>query len=465
MLDRNNQLELDLMDKDDEIEALKQKLDQLELKLIEQKHKDDETKEEKLTLHLKRNSSSFGCFDIDELTNASHHHDDILFCQPSGAHDSALPDLNNNQFLFRQDSDEEAEEGEGDDGSQQQESYETEPFEELVPSYIHQALLSKLSSARVRLELDDLIVKYEASPDLIFRALAKSFIDWVGSVLKQQSAEMSPSKLFMTKIQSGIAGFWQEILSYFAHDNDGQYNLLHDIEENIEIDQDEPVTMATTATTETAATTTSWRKMIADHFDHLVLMLYKHHIIDDEAVVSWWNKPLNNTISKKIRNITHRFVEWIEDSEEEDDSEDDDSEDDQQDDQENDHPQQDEEEDEEDYVDDFDEEEDFDDLDITMSPPHADDPSTSGDDTDNGYEHAAMLDNHSLHTMLNDLLIDNDYCICQFNNTNNNAIRTPELRSFAPQDELHNIKCLCDYNNTPTNPVAEKKKKTVRIAM
>jgi hypothetical protein len=263
------------------------------------------------------------------------------------------------------------------------------------------------------LELDDYILKYDASQNDLSNVLASSFLDWIHSKISTDKA----SKVFMTTIQTGIAGFWQEILSYFAHDTQAQYRLLKDIEQRSSV--------------------------IADHFHHLLLMLYKHHIVDDEATLLWWRDPCDNDMSRKMRDTTLKFVNWIQDSEDEDDSEDE--------------AEEAEEEEEEDYYDEDDDDDDihvhfehdfvyFENMDL---PTHVDDPSTtSGEDTDD-----AMPESHSFH-LLTDLFLNGEYCICAFTTTSNMT---------ASFENKLLTECSCKYMSQPA--VVEKKEKSVRIAM
>ncbi|KAI8890034.1 hypothetical protein K501DRAFT_282040 [Backusella circina FSU 941] len=345
---RNQLLELELMDKQDEIEALKR-------------------------------SSSY--------TLPHHFHDETFHGDT-------------NDHFYSDDDDEEDQD-------------ELEPFTSFIPSYFHQAILSKLTSARVRLELDDYILKYDASQRDLSGVLASALLDWIQSKI---TTDKKVSKVFMTTIQSGIAGFWQEILSYFAHDAQAQYHLLKDIEQR--------------------------SAMIADHFHHLLLMLYKHHIVDDEATLLWWRDPCDNDMSRKMRDTTLKFVNWIQDSEDEDEDS----------------------EEEEEEV----EEIEYDDDDINVHFQHdfihfedmdlpAEDPSTSGEDTDD-----TMPESHSFH-LLTSLFINSEYCICAFTTTTTTTT-TNNNRSTSFENKLL-TKCSCKYMSQQQPVVVEKKEKSVRIAM
>jgi hypothetical protein len=390
-VDKNARLEIEILDRDDEIEALKKQIGELKLAAKEQTS---------LTLHdaayFKRNSNVFGCYEYEE-------NDDNLDCQPV-AHDSALPELNvkmdelkiENRLMDQED----------DDSEEEEEEEEQEPFDHVAMSYIHQAMLSKLSSARVRLELDDLICKYEPTSDTITSVLANAFVSWICSLLaKFVDKTASATKVFTTRIQTGIVEFWESILQHYTPDDESQLQLLNHIEDELNHVES--------------------GKAIADHFDRLILMLYKYDVVDDEAVVSWWQKPFDNEVSKKIRKITTRFVEWVqhEDDDEGDDDDDDDDEDDEE-----------------------DEDSDDDEVFSFVESPIPEEQEMEDENQDN-------LPNNN-NSMIDDLLTNQhrEYCVCQLDND------TTTTQNNKQEDE-----CSCSTYTPP--PVIEKKKKSVRIAM
>ncbi|EIE83653.1 hypothetical protein RO3G_08358 [Rhizopus delemar RA 99-880] len=288
-MDKNAQLEMDLMDKEDEIKRLKQQIEDLQSQV-----------NSGLTLHdaayyKRKHSNVFGCYEFEE---------DVSDCQPT-ARDTALPEVDikmdemSEQKIsgYQQDNEEESEE-------EEEEEEEEPPFEQVATSYIHQAILSKLSSARVRLELDDLIVKYEPTSETVSAVLADSFMQWISSSFDLMNTQ-SATKVFATKIQTGITNFWEAVLQYYTTEEEYQLQLLKQIEILL-LDSDKIKSSG----------------IIVNHFDRLILMLYKYHVVDDDAVLNWWNCSLsNNTISKKMRTVTTRFVEWVQEEDEEEEEE------------------------------------------------------------------------------------------------------------------------------------------------
>ncbi|KAI8375611.1 hypothetical protein EDC96DRAFT_495908 [Choanephora cucurbitarum] len=332
-LDRNAQLENDVQDRDDEIARLKREIEQL-----------------KSTIDLSESSPS-----------------------QSMEEQQAIDDYFHRRHMDCYVDDEESEEEE-----------EEESFEEVACSYLQQAMLSRLSSARVRLELDDLICKYEPSSATLIDALTDAFVRWIGSLI-QKNQKMSVPKLFTTQVQEGIAEFWESVFQHYLMDDHSQQQLLFQIE--------------------TTLANLSFGAIVADHFDRLVLLLFKHLVIDDDALIGWWQHPLDDDVSRQIRKITTRFVEWVQEDEESDE----------------------------------DEEEDDDVFSFVESPVPED--TVELDVSDNEMNH---------HDSIDDLLSNTrHYCVCPTDNdTSNNA----------PKHE-----CSCS-TYTPS-PVPEKKKKSVRIVM
>lgn len=449
-LDKNTQLEIDLMDRDDEITDLKQQIEDLKLSLESASSNNSSgnasnSNDDGLTLHdaayfKRKNSNVWGCYEFEE-------DEDGMSCQPV-AHDSALPEINVkmdelktqddqevNDYFHRRFMDEDDEttnqhahsqNGDIDDDEYDDDQDEEEqlPFDQIAVSYIHQAILSKLSSARVRLEFDDLILKHEPSSDTIASVLAHSFVQWMCSLLvkfvnKSAAEPITATKIFTTKIQTGIIEFWESILQYYTTNDESQVQLLKHIE--TELDH------------------VASANAIVDHFDRLILMLYKYHVVDDEAVIAWWQHPFKNDVSKKIRKITTKFVDWVQDEDDSDEEEEDDDEE--------------MECDDDDDVDDYnfdDEEEDDDEGFSFVESPISEQDQELEDGSDNDME----LNNQSNNSSIDDLLItkDRELCVCHLDNDT-----TTTTTKHEP------IECSCS-TYTPSPPT-EKKKKSVRIAM
>lgn len=262
-----------------------------------------------------------------------------------------------------------------------------ERFEQLAASYLRQAIVSNLTSARANLELDDLLLKYDPSPPVILRTLATTFIVWIRDMVTARVDSASAASLMTTGVQTGFLQFWKAILEQHVQDDIDQYQFLSEAERTLDRDNKE---MAP----------------IIDNYHRLLVMLYKYDIVDTDAVSNWWHSKSNdgfvsNTVAIRLRDVTRKFVEWMN---QDDESEDDDG-----------------------------EEEDDDDG-------ASSDTVIQGDDEGFDYD---MDETRLVDDMLDD---DRKYCACQFD----------QVTSTTDTNT-----CKCDIP-TPTATV-KKPKKTVRL--
>ncbi|KAI8973942.1 hypothetical protein BDB01DRAFT_808176 [Pilobolus umbonatus] len=388
ILDRNGRLEMEVQDRNDEIDSLKKQIEELK--------KSQSAQDSSLTLHdaaYFKNKDIFNCYEYEDYEPA----------KTDTTTDSNLDDKQEDADLghfYPRTKEEEDMEDEDDEPEEVPE----EVFEEAAISYIHQATLSKLSSARVRIELDDIILKYDPDDEVIQYVLARSFIRWIVSSLRLNDTT-SPVAELKIKIQEGITSFWKSILQSYTNDESSQIQLLNFIE--LTLTEEDSV----------------HRSLIVDHFDRLLIMLFKYHIIYDEAIIAWWHKSMDHVISRKLRTVTTKFVEWVEASEEESDQDTDD-------------------ETEEESEEAVEEESDSEDIcDFVDSPMDDDDDS---------------IENEVIDALL---LEDKACCICQFDNDTNNNDSNTSI-SQLPHNQAS---CSCDY--TDHLPVSTKKTKSVRISL
>ncbi|KAI7902704.1 uncharacterized protein BX663DRAFT_552109 [Cokeromyces recurvatus] len=446
-VDKNTQLEIDLMDRDDEIRLLKEQIEELKLALFDsQEEKSKKSSFSNSTRELKNSVSNsiFSCYEEER----DHDDDHLLTCQPL-AHESTLPDFNiklneddackdylRRRFLEGNDEREENEDEEEDEEEEDEDEQLT--FEHVATSYIHQAILSKLSSARVRLELDDLILKYEPSAENVVHVLADSFVKWICSLLTKWIDKSSSSshpttatKVFTSKIQSGIIEFWQSILQYYTTEDENQHHLLNYIETALEL-----VSSPGTA--------------IVDHFDRLIVMLYKYHVVDDDAVLEWWEHPFNTDISRKIRKITSRFIEWVQADDESDVNSDDSYE-------------SNEEESDNDNDNDinfgYDDDDDDDEIEFSFAEsPFSEETQQIEDDGSDVDLHLNSFPESSIDELIN--ANEREICACQLDK---DTIPSSSSSSSKKQEPFE---CSCNiYNSNSTSHTTEKKKKSVRIAL
>lgn len=429
---RYKSLEQEMLEKSDLVESLKEQIEQLQLSACSSSSSGSHTMKPTPYHHdnedpayVKQKSiNNFGCFEFEQ-------DDEGMSCQPM-AQESALPEVEIkmdelktdgfSEYLRRRfhegqddnDDDEEVEEDRVDP--------DLEPFEEAAPSYIRQAIVAKLSSARVRLDFDDLIVKHEPSNDTIMSVLADAFVYWLYTQWTK-SEETSTQKIFQNQIQHGIDDFWKSILQCYTVDDDCQVSLLHYIEDAVK---------------------EAGCPALVNHFDRIIIFLFKYEVIEEEAVVSWHTNPVNDDEqSRNIRLVSKHFIEYIEDSGEEDSDEEDDE----------------------------DESINFEFMDSTIPDDDSIDFAFEEEDEEDDEE-------ENLHDSIEDLLSvkERNPCICQFNYDNDTSSESsatlplppspsPPSPSSATSGHKHELpECSCDSTyNTP--PAAEKKKKSVRIAM
>ncbi|CAO3622840.1 unnamed protein product [Mucor hiemalis] len=449
---RHQALENELLIERDEVRRLKEQVEQLQLAACSSpnisrtpSHNDNN---DSLTLHdaayfKKRNNNVFGCYEFKE-------DDEDLTCQPV-AHDSAVPEVNikmdelktsdeqmvNDYFKRRfEDEDEVDFSPEDENEEEEEEDLDLEPFETAAASYICQALIAKLSSARVRLDFDDLILKHEPSTDVVMAVLAEAFVRWVSTLwLKPANKSITAQKFLTSQIQPGLVDFWKSILQCYAIDYDSQVRLLDDIEAEVkQVDKTGCPALLT-------------------HFDRLVLCLFSSEVVEKEVVLSWHSNPVNDEASKSIRNstITTRLIDFLEEEDDEEDEDDDD-----------------EEEDDEDDMQggEYDDDEDLCSFEFMDSPiPEENDDDINfvfaHDDEDSNNE---ILNNQPSDHTVEELLAtkERNPCICNLNYDNDTTNSNVAGNSPLSKHELAD--CSCDSTYT-TQSVAEKKKKSVRIAM
>lgn len=449
---RHQALENELLIERDEVRRLKEQVEQLQLAACSSptisRTPSHTNSKEGLTLHdaayfKKRNNNIFGCYEFEE-------DEQDLSCQPV-AHESALPEVNvkmdelktndeqmvNDYFKRRfEDEDEVDFSPEDENEEDEEEDLDLEPFETAASSYIRQALIAKLSSARVRLDFDDLILKHEPSTNAVMAVLAEAFVSWIATLwAKPANKSMAAQKFLTSQVQPGLQDFWKAILQCYAVDYDSQVQLLDCIE--AEVKQVEKSSCPALLT----------------HFDRLVLCLFSSEIVEKEVVLSWHSQPVKDDVSKNIRNstITTRFIDFLEEDDEEDDDDDDD----------------DDEEESEIQGCEFDDDEDLCSFEFMDSPI----PEENDDDVnfvfahDDEEDHHEILNNPPTDNRVEELLAvkERNPCICNFNydndTTNSNAAGNSSLLS---KHELADCSCDSTY---PTQSVTEKKKKSVRIAM
>ncbi|KAI8369616.1 uncharacterized protein BYT42DRAFT_585097 [Radiomyces spectabilis] len=298
-MDKHAKMEIDVLDKQDEIDALKSQLEQVQ-------------PDSSLTYHdaasIKKSSDIWHCNNFEDEVEmvCSLHSSDL---NQTGVRGETLPAplddlaLHHKQEILESDDDEDDDDEEDED----EDDTNVDRFKDLAASYLRQALISNLTSARANLELDDLMLKYDPSPSMILHTLADSFIVWINDTVSDTNSAAA-AKLIVTRVREGFLQFWKAILERHIRGDEEQYQFLNEAERAIY--------------SESKGTTS-----LVENFHRLLVMLYKYDIVDGDAVITWWHERLadvtNEKLGNKLRDVTRKFVEWVD--EEEDDDEDDDT--------------------------------------------------------------------------------------------------------------------------------------------
>ncbi|KAG2220629.1 hypothetical protein INT45_014059, partial [Circinella minor] len=460
--DRQIELEVDVMDKEKEIEDLKERITELE-------YVTSPTTTTATSIHYNNNnhhstSSRWGCFDFDM--------EDELFCQPIIG-ESATPDpltrLSTQNASSSSEEEEESDdpyendddEKDDDDDTQGEFSHtlsnkstDDEKFEQLATSYLHQAIISKLTSARANLELDDLMLKYDPSPAVVLRMLATSFVIWVKNVVSNDH-DKNAVKALSTGVTEGFLGFWKAILEKHVHDDDDQCQFLNEAERILDKDEDDKKVEEDDVDMDS-------KQALVDNFHRLLVMLYKYDIVDGEAITRWWHSIVgeeeneeqgkkNDQIAFRLRGVTKAFTQWLNEDEESDDDDDDDDDDEDsifidEEIDEFDHSSEEEEEEEEGVVNSFD-------YDI-------------GSDCDTVIDHPTLLTTRTTTTTLDEeeakkinsiLEEDRQYCACQFeDDDDNNCIINNNSKINYNKDVEQDVHHHNSNNNNNNNNTINK---------
>lgn len=266
---------------------------------------------------------------------------------------------------------ENSENDDDDDEDDEQTISDDEQFEQLARSYLRQAMVSKLTSARANLELDDLMLKYDPSPSTLLRTLADAFIVWINDVIAAAPGSLTTSEIIKSKVQEGFLQFWKAILAQHVQDDQDQYQFLNEAERTL---NRHGVKSASA---------------LINNFHWLLVMLYRFDIVDGDAISSWWHNSKTGTepVAVSLRTVTRKFVEWMDSEEEEGNN-------------------------------------DGDDDDDVVGPDESDnDTVIEQDDDDIDNEDVFPEESKVVDQMLLD---DQNYCICQFDEINcNNLLPLP----------------------------------------
>ncbi|KAF9096399.1 hypothetical protein BGX29_008580 [Mortierella sp. GBA35] len=191
-----------------------------------------------------------------------------------------------------------------------------ETFDSMAEKFLHQALRAKFTAARTILQLDDLLLKYDAVPEDLVLVLSHELTKWwekerveaggpatggwgAGSVLMPETGDHVSAKVAVeTKFKSVYVPL---LLNYVASHKE-QMMLLEKLERY-------------------AKANDKWKR---NHTAQL-MALYKFDVLDADAILEWWRllKEPQGVFGhgNGLRSMSSKFVAWLE--EEEDDSDDD----------------------------------------------------------------------------------------------------------------------------------------------
>ncbi|KAF9354273.1 hypothetical protein BGX26_007903 [Mortierella sp. AD094] len=195
-----------------------------------------------------------------------------------------------------------------------------ETFDSMAHKFLYQALHAKFTPARTILQLDDLLLKYDASSEDLVLVLAQECMKWwederikaggpltggwgTGSVLMPETGDRVSAKV---AVETKFKSIYVPLLMHYVASHQEQRVLLDKLE--------------------TAAKTSDrWMK---NHVGQL-MTLYKFDVLDADAILEWWQllKEPQGVFGhgNGLRSVSSKFVAWLQDAE--DDSDDDDSDD------------------------------------------------------------------------------------------------------------------------------------------
>ncbi|KAF9321413.1 hypothetical protein BG003_001926 [Podila horticola] len=188
-----------------------------------------------------------------------------------------------------------------------------ETFDSMAHKFLHQALHAKFTPARTILQLDDLLLKYDAvSEDLVF-VLAQEFMKWweterieaggpvsggwgTGSVLMPDTGDRVSAKI---AVETKFKAIYVPLLLNYVASHREQMLLLEKLENNARTSD----------------------KLVRNHVNQL-MALYKFDVLDADAILEWWKllKEPQTVFGHGdgIRSMSSKFVAWLEDEEESD---------------------------------------------------------------------------------------------------------------------------------------------------
>lgn len=154
-----------------------------------------------------------------------------------------------------------------------------ETFDSMAHKFLHQALHAKFTPARTILQLDDLLLKYDAVPEDLVFVLAQQFMKWweaerievggpvtggwgTGSVLMPDAGDRVSAKV---AVETKFKAIYVPLLLNYVASHKEQMMLLEKLENNARAND----------------------KLMRNHVNQL-MALYKFDVLDADAILEWW---------------------------------------------------------------------------------------------------------------------------------------------------------------------------------
>jgi len=154
-----------------------------------------------------------------------------------------------------------------------------ETFDSMAHKFLHQALLAKFTPARTILQLDDLLLKYEAASEDLILVLAQEFMKWweseridaggaatggwgAGLVLMADTGDRVSAKV---AVETKFKSIYVPLLLNYVATHHEQLQLLEKLERNAKTSD----------------------KLMRNHVSQL-MALYKFDVLDADAILEWW---------------------------------------------------------------------------------------------------------------------------------------------------------------------------------
>ncbi|KAG0282486.1 hypothetical protein BGZ96_000429 [Linnemannia gamsii] len=195
-----------------------------------------------------------------------------------------------------------------------------ETFDSMAEKFLHQAIRAKFTAARTILQLDDLLLRYDANPEELVMVLTHELTKWwekerveaggpvtggwgTGTVLVPETGDRVAVKV---AVETKFKSVYVPLLLNYVASHQEQLMLLEKLERYAKASD----------------------KSVRNHAAQL-MALYKFDVLDADAILEWWRllKEPQGVFGhgNGLRSMSSKFVAWLEDEEEDSDDDSDDS--------------------------------------------------------------------------------------------------------------------------------------------